>query len=62
LQAELVLPYQDTFSGVAPGEPLLYLNSLGNVALAINQGDFAAQFGIASGPKWSIRIEKDSRE
>ena len=56
LRAELDAPYQDTFAGVPVGQPLLYLNSLGNVALAINQGDFATRFGVASGPEWSIEI------
>ena len=50
------LPYVDTFGAVGMGEPLVYLNSLNNVSLALNQGDFAAAHGIGSGPDWSIRI------
>lgn len=50
--------YQNTFSGVAVGEPLLYLNSLGNVALALNQGNFAEHFKVASGPDWRIELRK----
>jgi hypothetical protein len=50
------VPYVDTFGDVAEGEPLLYLNSLENVALAINYGDFASTFGIGSGPDWRIEI------
>ncbi len=56
LRAQVVLTYADTFAGVAVGQPLLYLNSLGNVSLAINQGNFAEQYGVASGPDWNILI------
>lgn len=51
-----VVPYHPTFGHVAVGEPLLYLNSLNNVALAINQGSFAARHHIGSGAGWSIEI------
>lgn len=44
--------------GLALGDPLLYLNSLDTVSLAINQGNFAARFQVASGPEWSIRIHR----
>ena len=52
------LPYVATFGDVGLREPLIYLNSLNNVALALNQGDFAGTFGIRSGADWSIRISK----
>ena len=42
---------------VEVGAPLLYLNSINDVALAINQGNFSTEFGILSGPDWSIIIE-----
>jgi S-adenosyl-L-methionine hydrolase (adenosine-forming) len=35
------LPYSKTFMDVAVGEPLLYQDSRGRVALAINQGNFS---------------------
>ena len=50
------LPYLDTFGAVEIGEPLVYLNSLNNVSLALNQGSFAATHGIGSGANWSIHI------
>jgi S-adenosylmethionine hydrolase len=50
------LPYVDTFGAVEMGEPLVYLNSLNNVALALNQGSFSAAHEIGSGPEWSIHI------
>jgi hypothetical protein len=52
------IPYARTFGDVSRGAPLLYLNSLMNVALALNQGSFAKEHGIASGADWSIRIRK----
>ncbi len=52
------LPFFPTFGRVAVGEPLLYLNSLNNVSLAINQGNYSETFDIQSGASWSIRIEK----
>lgn len=54
------IPYYPTFGQVAAGEPLLYLNSLDNVALALNQASFAARHGIASGAGWTIEITHES--
>jgi S-adenosylmethionine hydrolase len=52
------LPYFLTFGRVPVGKPLLYLNSLNNVSLAINQGNYSDTFDIQSGASWNIRIEK----
>jgi S-adenosylmethionine hydrolase len=52
------LPFYPTFGGVPVGKPLLYLNSLNNVSLAINQGNYSKTFDIQSGARWNIRIEK----
>ncbi|HEX8701470.1 MAG TPA: S-adenosyl-l-methionine hydroxide adenosyltransferase family protein [Myxococcaceae bacterium] len=43
---ELRLPYVGTFSDVPVGKPLMYVDSRGRVAFAINQGSFAQQQGI----------------
>jgi S-adenosylmethionine hydrolase len=51
-------PYVSTFGDVPKGEPLLYFNSVGNLALAINWGNFADTHGIASGPDWRIEVAK----
>lgn len=59
---EGVVPYHPTFGRVPVGEPLLYLNSLGNVALAINQGSFAEAHGIGSGVGWSIEIRNEPED
>ena len=53
-----VLPYVRTFGDVKEGEPLLYLNSLMNVAFALNLGSFSEKHGLASGGGWTVRVEK----
>jgi S-adenosylmethionine hydrolase len=52
-------PYQRTFGDVPIGQPLVYVNSLLNLAVALNQGSYAAAHKIDSGPDWSIEISKD---
>jgi S-adenosylmethionine hydrolase len=52
------VPYHPTFGYVEVGESLLYLNSLNNVSLAINQGSFAEKHDIGSGASWNIEITK----
>jgi S-adenosylmethionine hydrolase len=54
----LTVPYVATFGGVEVGKPLLYLNSLDGVSLAINQANFAKEYGVGSGPEWSIQIRR----
>jgi len=58
LVLQQTLPYFPTFGRVAIGKPLMYLNSLNNVSLAINQGNFAKTFHIQSGASWNIEIVK----
>jgi S-adenosylmethionine hydrolase len=53
------VPYVDTFGAVEIGEPLIYVNSVNNASLALNQGSFADAHGIGSGPDWSIHIVVD---
>ena len=53
-----VIPYTHTFGDVKEGEPLLYLNSLLNVAFALNMGNFSEQHHPASGGSWTVRVEK----
>lgn len=55
---EATLPYVHTFGAVPEGEPLLYMNSLMNVAFALNMGDFAKTHGIQAGATWHVRLEK----
>lgn len=55
---KVVAPYEHTFGGVAEGKPLVYLNSLLEVALALNQGNYAAKHHVASGVDWEIEVAK----
>lgn len=55
---EGTMPFVNTFGQVSEGENMCYLNSLMNVSVAINMGDFAAKYKIKSGPQWRIKIEK----
>jgi S-adenosylmethionine hydrolase len=52
------LPFVNTFTGVAEQHPLVYLNSLLNLSVALNQGDFSKRYGIGSGPDWNIVVKK----
>ncbi len=58
LVLQRTLPFYPTFGRVAVGKPLLYLNSLNRVALAINQGNFSSTYNIQSGASWNIEISK----
>jgi len=52
------MPYVRSFGDVPKGEPLLYLNSLLNVSVALNWRNFAKTYGIESGSDWTIHIER----
>ncbi|HVU19040.1 MAG TPA: S-adenosyl-l-methionine hydroxide adenosyltransferase family protein [Candidatus Didemnitutus sp.] len=52
------IPYVKTFGEVLEGKSLLYVNSLMNVAFALNQGNFARDHHIDFGAEWSVRVEK----
>jgi len=58
----LTAKYVHTFGDVAVGEPLVYANSVGMLAVAINQQDFAATHHVASGPTWGIEITRAKAE
>jgi S-adenosylmethionine hydrolase len=54
------MPYVTTFSDVANGKPLCYLNSLLNVSFALNQENFSTANQVFSGPDWKVLIKKSS--
>ncbi|GGY56880.1 SAM hydrolase/SAM-dependent halogenase family protein [Pseudoduganella albidiflava] len=56
--ARVVAPFEHTFGGVAKGKPLVYLNSLLEVAVAISQGNFAGKHKIESGVDWEVEIAR----
>jgi len=51
-----VAPYRRTFGEVPVGTPLVYVNSLLNLAVALNQASYAAAHKIESGPDWFIEL------
>ncbi len=53
-----VMVYEKSFASVNVGEPLLYINSLDCVAIAINQGNFAKAYNIGTGINWHISFQK----
>ena len=53
-----ILVYAKSFADVYVGEPLVYVNSLDCMAVAINQGSFARAYNIGTGNAWKIRIRK----
>jgi S-adenosylmethionine hydrolase len=55
---ETVIPYERTFGDVAIGQPLVYVNSLLNLAVALNQGNYAAAHQVDSGPDWFIELSR----
>ena len=48
--------YQNSFAEVPVGSPLLYINSVYRVGIAINQGSFARAYNVGTGTNWKIRI------
>ena len=55
------LTYARSFADVYVGEALVYANSLDCMAVAINQGSFAAAYGIGTGVNWKITLRKAPR-
>lgn len=56
-----ILTYAHSFADVYVGEPLVYVNSLDYMAVAINQGSFAKAYGIGTGTNWHLSIRKAPR-
>lgn len=50
--------YGKSFGDVYVSEQVIYVNSLYNVALAINQGNFAKAYNIGTGIHWTIEFKK----
>ena len=56
-----ILVYARSFADVYVGEPVVYVNSLDCMAVAINLGSFARAYNIGTGTNWKIRIRKAPR-
>jgi S-adenosylmethionine hydrolase len=53
---EMKIKFVKTFSDVPLGQPLLYVDSRGHIALAVNQNSFAATYGVK--PPASLEIPR----
>lgn len=56
-----ILTFVKSFADVNVGEPMMYVNSLDCLAVAINQGSFAKAYNIGTGTNWHISIRKAPR-
>ena len=52
------ITYGRSFADVMVGMPVLYMNSVGHMALAINQGSFARAYNIGTGSSWTIVLSR----
>lgn len=52
------MPYARSFGSVPVGDNLMFVDSSGNLSVAINQGNFANTYGIGAGVEWQVRIER----
>ena len=50
--------YGHSFADVKVGAPVIYMNSVNHMAVAINQGNFANAHGIGVGNNWLITFTK----
>ena len=50
--------YDKSFSGVKIGDPIIYVNDILNIGVAINQGDMAERYKIKASPEMLIEIFK----
>ena len=54
------LIYARSFADAFIGEPLVYVNSLDRMAVAINQGDFSRAYNVSTGAPWTIAVKKST--
>lgn len=53
-----IMVFAHSFADVFVGEPLVYINSLDYLAVAINQGSFARAYNIGTGNSWHITVTR----
>ncbi len=53
------ITYGRSFADVHVSEQLIYVNSVYNMAVAINQGNFARAYNIGTGRHWTIQFGKE---
>ncbi len=59
--ATSIAPFVESFGQVPVGEPVAYLNSLLELAVALNQGSYAERFRVGAGPAWTVTVERTGR-
>ncbi|MDO4198173.1 MAG: S-adenosyl-l-methionine hydroxide adenosyltransferase family protein [Erysipelotrichaceae bacterium] len=52
------LPYVTSFSEVSIGAPLVYMNSVYCMGIAINQGSFSKAYSVGVGNSWTVKFTK----
>lgn len=50
--------YSRSFADVKIGDTLVYVNSLDNMAIAINLGNFARAYNIGTGNSWKVTLKR----
>lgn len=53
------MPFGRTFAHVDLGEPLVYVNSLTHLGIALNQDSFSERYHIGYGNEWTVKIKKE---
>lgn len=56
-----IMTYGRSFADSHLGEPLLYVNSVDKLGVAINQGSFAQAYHIGTGANWKIYIRRATK-
>ncbi|SJZ42110.1 hypothetical protein SAMN02745116_00270 [Pilibacter termitis] len=53
-----ILQFAKSFADVNVGEPLVYVNSLVNVGIAVNQDSFSDLYHIGTGTDWIVELRR----
>ncbi len=53
-----IIKFARSFADVNVGEPLVYVNSLVNIGVAVNKDSFSDLYHIGTGNDWTIRLLK----
>mgnify|MGYP003399433992 FL=1 len=53
-----LLQFAKSFADVNIGEPLVYVNSLVNIGIAVNQDSFSDLYHIGTGIDWKLELRK----
>jgi len=52
------VPFAESFGFAKVGEPVAYLNSLLELAIALREGNYSARHSIGAGPGWTITVRR----